>query len=310
MNEEYEKNIALKFPIDKKVEKLYRGIWAWTNVNNPFRCLVVHYSATNREEDWVKRKKQALSPSGFLAEFELSFDVVSEGKRVFPNFDRERHIKDVRLEPNLEVIRSWDFGFLHSAVLFAQKDKYGQLRILEEVYCENTYTKDLALKIIGISNNRYKDCVFTDVCDPKAGRQRSEKSEKTNIDILRTYNIFARPSVEEPVASGINKIALLLEKKIGKEYGLVISHNCRLLIEGFLGGYVYDENGEPEKEGVYSHLFDCLRYIVVSFYSINELIEEVEKQEIETEMDKEKLWEKFILENREVHREKRGEYFI
>jgi|GEM_PF-2682576 len=295
LNSEYE-DIALRFPVDKKVEKLHKGLWKWQNENNNFTCIIFHYSATEREKEWIENKKRLLSPTAFLQEFCLSFDVVAEGKRVFPGFS-DIHIKEIEADRNYEIIRGWDFGFLHSAVLFAQKDKYQQLRVLEEVYLENAYTKDLVLKVLGISN-KYRNFVFIDVCDPKAGKQRSEKSEKTNIEILRSYGVEARPAPEEPVASGINKIALLLEKKVGKERGLVVSPKCQLLIEGFKGGYVYDEDGEPCKEGIYSHIFDCLRYIVVSQYSIQEIVEEIEKIEEEKEEDLQKVWEKFLEEGK------------
>lgn len=44
----------------------------------------------------------------------------------------------------------------------------------------------------------------------------------------------------------------------------MVSSACRLLIEGFKGGYAWDENGKkPKKTGVYEHLFDALRYLVV-----------------------------------------------
>lgn len=49
-----------------------------------------------------------------------------KGIPVFPQFDRSAHIAPLRFRPDLPLIRAWDFGFLHPAVVFSNlfKCKY------------------------------------------------------------------------------------------------------------------------------------------------------------------------------------------
>jgi hypothetical protein len=49
---------------------------------------------------------------------------------------------------------------------------------------------------------------------------------------------------------------------------LRIDKSCELLIDGFLGGYVRDDDDEPVKDNYYDHSMDALRYVVTILFDI------------------------------------------
>lgn len=278
-------------PIDKEIIRKHKLIM-WRNKKNPFFVVFFHYSAFNDDEKWIEeKKKRMLSQANWEREMELNFDIVSTSNIVFPNFS-DKNITDKSLPiTGYPIIRGWDFGFLNASVIFAQKIG-SQLYIFDELVVSKTYTKDLVVRVLQLTEQYLQKERFKiiDCCDPKSAVQKSEKSEITNLEILLRYNI--RPIYKTfPINYGINLLSMLIDKKVQDEYGLMVLNKCRFTIEAFKGGYIWEAPNKPAKDGFYDHLMDALRYIVVNNFTLEEIIEyPVEQQKIEENI----TWEDYL----------------
>jgi len=110
-------------------------------------------------------------------------------------------------------------------------------------------------------------------CDP-AGHQKSDKAEFTSIEVLRDLGIYpnSKPSA---IDEGLEILRQRMVRRNDGLYGMIVSPKCKILIDGFKGGYRYPEHkdGMPEKEqplkdGFYDHLQDCVRYIAVNYLEL------------------------------------------
>jgi hypothetical protein len=69
------------------------------------------------------------------------------------------------------------------------------------------------------------------------------------------------------VRDGLNIIRNLLLPMPDGNVRIKIDFECKLLVDGFLGGYTRNDDDEPVKDGYYEHLFDALRYLVGILYN-------------------------------------------
>jgi hypothetical protein len=171
----------------------------------------------------------------------------------------------------LPVWRGWDFGYHRPAVVYAQA--HGGFWLFGEVLGEDeTLDQFLNNKVLpyeaALFGDNLKNIKFLDAADP-AGKQVSDKSEYTSFAILANKGIF--PYARK---TGINEGLTIVRQRIA-DGSLQVHPRCRLLLEGFRGGYRYPEPtpGLPEplfpaKDGFYEHLMDALRYIAVNAFSV------------------------------------------
>jgi PBSX family phage terminase large subunit len=194
------------------------------------------------------------------------------GKPVFPEFNKQLHVNEkLKVNPDLDVIRSWDFGFHRPVCLWMQIDTNNTLNVLYEYMGTDIYLSDFAEKIISISNKKFPFCKFVDTCDP-AGSQTTDKG-KTSLEILRDYNII--PLYRRmPVMQRVYIIKKLLTTLRGDRPALQIHPDCQILIEAMMGGYHFPETDspkvkeEPFKDGYYDHVIDALGYAVSIYYPV------------------------------------------
>jgi hypothetical protein len=120
-------------------ERPQDGVTAWTNPGNRFRVVRVHYSAdpTKREAVWRTQAQAGMPERGWRREMEIDF-TAPEGESVIPEFDPTLHVVDCAADRHSRLLRGWDAGYVSPAVLFAQLDSFGQLRILDECVPFNT----------------------------------------------------------------------------------------------------------------------------------------------------------------------------
>lgn len=228
--------------------------------NNGFTVVRLHYTADdNKSLLWADKLKKSYISDIWNQEQELDFTKAS-GKRVYPEFKSEVHIKSLQSIPYRTIWRGWDFGYHHPACIWAQVDENGYPNILAELLGEEIVINDFAKQVKAMSTKLFPGYDFLDAGDP-AVRAKSDKSEKTSADILRGMDIRIQTR-NTLVKDGINTIRNLLLPLPDGTSKMKIDKNCKLLIDGFLGGYTRDDNDEPEKDGYYEHLFDALRYLV------------------------------------------------
>lgn len=249
-----------------KEKLLSRGLWKADN-RNGFTVLKLHYSADDdKTQEWATNlKKSYPSIDIWNQEMELDFTKAS-GRRVYPEFRSDLHVASLSPIPHHDIWRGWDFGYHHPAVVWAQVDSStGRLNVLAELLGEEIVINRFAEDVLRLSKAMFPGYTFMDAGDP-AVRAKSDKSEKTTADILRTYGIRIQYR-NTLIKDGINMMRNLLLTRPDGTLKFKIDNKCSILVDGFMGGYTRNDEDEPEKDGYYEHIFDALRYLLVILYN-------------------------------------------
>jgi len=250
------------------------GIEVWKNPTNGFLVYDCHYMAHPKKRDpaWVQAVRGSMPIRDFLMEYEKSWQTY-EGKPVYGDFNKPYHVSTAPLEPEpgIPLLLGWDFGLTPACILAQLVDN--QLRIIKEYIGSNEGIKTFAPRVwqdlkVNFPNwsHRESDLVMNFI-DP-AGLGKSQVDEVTCAqEMSRTFSrIFPGPvdfearkqAVEEFLIRNTRKGAALLIDETG----------CPTLIEGFAGGYQYNESTQeiqPDRarplKNRYSHPHDALQYL-------------------------------------------------
>jgi len=256
-----------------------QGVEAREN-RNGFKVFRLHYTAdpVKATPEWFNTTRPGMPEDKWEQEYEINFNVL-HGKRFYGEFNYEDHTRSLKYNPNLALLRGWDFGYHYPAVIFAQIDLNDRLLILREEQGQDEALINFAKRIVKITGKEFPGCKIKDFADP-AGKQSTDKSERTSVDILKTFGI--RPHMKKTMKDlGFNIIRNLLIKKHqlpdGKETPrLLVDRRCGILIDGFMGGYHYKETREgkldsddPDGGGYYEHAQDALRYITIALFKVD-----------------------------------------
>ena len=198
---------------------------------------------------------------------------------MYPTFDMQVHVKDLQAVKHRKLICGLDFGYRHPALVVAQMTDKDQLAVLDEYMPSDIEVLEFGKHCLLLLKKRYpwhfanrRDYVDW-YCDP-AGNQRNDKSSKTSVQLLRDkLHIYCRYK-QTRIMEGITIIRELLKRRSDMTPGLIINRKCKILIEGFRGGYEQmkaRKSGEiderPNKEGYFEHTQDALREIVVNKFN-------------------------------------------
>ena len=258
-----------------------------------FCAVSIHYSADpekdfnhkdpevrERAEKWFEEARRAFpDPMKWAQEMELNW-WVSAGTRVYPQFDQQIHTKDVPYRNRKQSYRSWDFGWLTPACLIAQIDPEDRLAIHYEVVGKNQTTREFAQQVIDVCAQKFPNHYggYRDFCDP-AGQQASstasERSEVRDVEILKGLGIFPTWEYGWSRKDGRSLVHQLLATRLDDTPGLYVSSaGCPVLLQGFLGKYVYPAkkggaaHDEPDESNhPWADAMACLRYLVTGLYT-------------------------------------------
>jgi len=185
---------------------------------------------------------------------------------VFAEFDPNLHVQSVEYDPDLPLYRSLDFGFVNPFVcLWIQVDKQGCVRIIDE-YVQNRRTIDIHAYEIKNRRPYREDSVVMTFCDP-AGAGVNDVTGTSPVSQLKAAGIKVRFR-RSRICDGIELIRRALKTGAGKS-NLIVSPRCGRLIEA-MQSYHYPQTGSieiPQKDGIYDHPIDALRYFFVNYYS-------------------------------------------
>jgi hypothetical protein len=228
----------------------------------------LHWSEhPDRDKVWAEEMKTTMPEDAWEREYEGSFAILA-GKRVYPGFSQGTHVREFALEPRNNVIyRTWDFGFHHPAVLFAFKNKRDQLCIYMENMGEDVDTRTYAEDVVELSKAEFPKCSFRDFCDVAGHQAQSiakRKDARSDIDVLKELGIYPK-SKKIGIRQSIDLVKQMLLLRADGEPWLRVHPRCQVLIDGFQGGYCFEEKeGKarevPKEDGYYEHLHDDLRY--------------------------------------------------
>jgi hypothetical protein len=220
----------------------------------------------NLPDGYVDELKATYTPDMLQRMLYGLFGKVYKGRPVFPQFARGNFVFNVPFDPDTSIIRGWDFGYNRPAVVWAQM-KNKQIRVIAEMMGKEIYLSDFVKdEVLPYQVHLFGDKLrhkILDFCDPR-GSDESDKG-KTSVQILNDlgiYPAYRRTWIEE----GIKAIKELMDTKDQQtgEPNLLIHPRCKVLIDGFRGGYSRIDGGEiPNKDDYFDHLQDCFRYLVI-----------------------------------------------
>lgn len=247
----------------------------------------LHYSAdparnaaTEEGAAWLDRTRRLYpDPHAWNQEMEISF-WVSSGTRVYPEFSETTHCIPLEHRSRKVIYRAWDFGWHAPACLIAQIDPQDRLVVLREIIGHEDTTRGFAEKVIEHCAEWYSNHSpgFEDFCDP-AGQQvnaaASERSETRDVEILNKLGIHPRWEWGWSRKDGRSLVHQLLQQRLDGTPGFYVDPaNAPVLVQGFLGKYVYPEqqNGaardEPdERNHPWADAHAALRYLCTGLYS-------------------------------------------
>lgn len=252
-----------------------------------FTVIRLHYSAdpskdpeTPEGERWLEEAKRGFpDPVKWQQEFEINWWVAS-GTRVYPQFTEDKHCLAIEgYRQRKTIYRAWDFGWHAPACLIAQIDSKDRLVLLKEIIGKEQTTRDFAKDVIDRCAQWFPSHPsYQDFCDPtgqKASSTASERSEVRDVEVLGALGIH--PSWENGWSrrDGRALVHQLLLQRTDGTPGLYLNPTgCPVLLQGFLGKYVY-----PPKKGGTAHdepdelnhpwadIHACLRYLATGLYS-------------------------------------------
>lgn len=192
-----------------------------------------------------------------------NWGTIIKGTPVFADiFSKQLHVYNMKYMDGFQIQRGWDFGFNHPACVIRIKDFSGRKNIYYENMGEKEYLDDFARRVIMDCDNFFgKNAMFHDFCDPR-GHDKKD-SDRTSVEILNDLDIFPTGErlVRDYVEPGIKCVRHELSTLIQTIPLLTISERCPILITGFTGKYVRDDDGNVKKDGYYEHLMDANRSI-------------------------------------------------
>jgi len=190
---------------------------------------------------------------------------------VFGDFDAGAHLGTVDYDANLPLYRAMDFGYVNPFVcLWMQVDEAGVVRVIDE-YVRSRASIDANIAAVKAMTPCREERVAGTFCDP-AGAAANDVTGTSAVRELRSHGIEASYR-KSGIMEGIELVRRALRDGQGRSR-LIVSRRCVRLIEA-LQCYHYAEGsrGEtPEKDGVYDHPVDALRYFFVNYESGGKVI--------------------------------------
>ena len=191
---------------------------------------------------------------------------VAEGA-AFPEFERSLHvIEPFDIPKNWPKFRACDYGYgSYSAVLWFTVAPDGQLIIYRELYVSKVLAKDLANKVLHLEeeDGTILYGVLDSSCWHKRGDTGPSLAEQMILEGCRW-----RPSDRSAGSriSGKNEVhrRLQVQEVEDQAPGMVIFYNCRNLVSQLPSIPLDPKNPEDVNTRSEDHLYDALRYGVMS----------------------------------------------
>lgn len=201
---------------------------------------------------------------------ESQWGTSNAGQAVFRrSFHAPTHVRDMKVVVNTArpLMLGMDFGRTPCAVI-GQVDNYGRALIFEEVTSEDMglvqFLREKLKPVLYGAPYEGRRCFV--VADP-AGIQRSQATEETLFDILRSEGFMAAPASTNNIKARLVAVERLMQSVQGGEPALQINRaGCPTLIHALGNKYRYRKKRDgqledmPEKLHPWSDISDALQY--------------------------------------------------
>lgn len=216
---------------------------------------------SGRDEDWA------------AVHIESQWGTSNSGQAVFRrSFHVPTHVRDIGavINPFRPIMVGFDFGRTPTA-LIGQNDAAGRLIVYQEVVSED-------MGLVQMVEEKLKPVMFGEpyaghrcfvVGDP-AGAQRSQITEETVFDALKSLGFLSYPASTNAITPRLLAVERLLRSTILGEPALQISRaGCPTLIRAMANKYRYRKKlsgqmeDRPEKLHPWSDVCDALQYLAL-----------------------------------------------
>lgn len=216
-----------------------------------------------KEDWWIRRN--VLNQYGFSR----------DGKPVYPEYRDDFHCADVPLVPVAGLVVKADFDQgLRPAVVLRQTMPNGQLRILDELYCEGGAVELCGMLKRLMGSDRYAGIkVVGGRCDPAANARDATDAESwvDAVNRLMGWVGAARVRIADTNDPARRQAAVRHRLRTNVDDGrpgILISATCRTLRKGFNSHYRFkkqkgggnDYTDSPDKVFPYADVHDALQY--------------------------------------------------
>lgn len=208
--------------------------------------------------DEIEESKGLLDERTFAQEFLADF--VQSGSKIFYAFDPDSSVQPYR-DPTPDIIhvgQDFNVGFMTAVCFDIKKD--GTMHAFDEIVLTSSNTDEMVQEL----KNRYPRQKIFVYPDPSGRAAKSSASGKTDHSILANAGFIVKsPHKHNPVRDTINAVNSMLKSSSG-DRRLFFDPSCKKTIESMDRWQYKDGSMIPEKNGAvdYSHLCDCVRYIV------------------------------------------------
>ena len=196
------------------------------------------------------------------------YGTLSDGKPVYPAFDRALHVSPRPLLPfaGHDIYVGIDFGLTPAAV-FGQKVR-GRWLVLREIVTTDMGMVRFATLLRGVAAQLGGHLSLWG--DP-TGDNRVGTDESTPFRVLKQNGFVVRPTATNDPSLRIEAVEGPLTRLVEKQPGILVDPVCKHLIAGFEGGYHYKRlqvsgnerfEDRPNKNR-FSHVHDALQYMML-----------------------------------------------
>lgn len=216
-----------------------------------------------------------MPPSWRKKYLEGQYGFTPDGIPYYQGYQEHMHRKILSFNPQLPLHCGWDSGRRHPAFVATQWDgKYW--KILAEILGSNIRIESFVdTQVVPLLNTRFKGVNCIHYGGPEF-MQVNDKSDFTSFQILQSKGIQLHIKHSE-----YSLRQQIIEKKINTiiegEPCLQVDAGCRIINDGFLGGYRFPTVKEgqafgvnkdlPFKDGFYEHPMNSLEYIAVQIFA-------------------------------------------
>ena len=228
-----------------------------------------------RTDEWREKLQAELKMDDrtWRREYEIDFGV-EPGKPVFkPPFNPDWHVPKVEMifNPGLPLLRGWDYGFHHPAVIIAQIATNGQMLYLYEETGEDIQLVDFVAGILAkcegfMARRRYPSLDFD---DPSGMNIKDEGLSSRQV--LNSYHVWPiNDNKKIPVEDSLKLVkANLALRKWDARPGSLVNRSCRTLIRAFDGAYcAKDDDSTKFLGGITKHIVDAVRYLNAGLFKM------------------------------------------
>lgn len=218
---------------------------------------------------------EKLPPSWRKKYLEGQYGFTPDGVPYYQGYQEHFHKKQLEFNPQLPLHCGWDSGRRHPAFVATQWDGKSW-KVLAEILGSNIGIDSFVeTQVQPLINTKFKGANCIHYAGPEF-LQVNDKSDYTSYQILQSKGIQLYVKHSE---YSLRK--QIIEKKINSVIDGIpcfqVDNSCRILNDGFLGGYRYPTLKEgqeaglkkdlPWKDGFYDHLQEALQYIAVQLFS-------------------------------------------